>query len=59
MVLLTVLLIGGFLMMAGTANKYTEFDEGMFSFRRITLSPLIIMASYIGFIWLILKKPSE
>lgn len=44
--------------MTGSSNKVGEFDNSIFSFRCITLAPLVVVASYICFIWLILKKPS-
>lgn len=58
LILISVLLLSGFLLMTGTSNSGGEFNKSIFSFRRITLAPLIIVASYTGFIWLILKKPS-
>lgn len=53
--LLTLLIIG-FLLMTGSSNSGIEFNESIFSFRRITLAPLVIVTTYIGFSWLILKK---
>ncbi len=59
MAFFTLLLISGFLLMTGPEDSGTGRSGDMFNFRHITLSPLIIIASYIGFIWLILKKTTE
>ncbi|MFY9154189.1 MAG: DUF3098 domain-containing protein [Prolixibacteraceae bacterium] len=59
---LILVLIGGFLTLGfilmrggGSADK-NVFNDDIFSFRRITLAPLVIIGSYLAFIWLILKK---
>ena len=40
-------------------NNPQEFNEHIFSFQRITFAPLLILGTYIGFIFLILKKPKN
>lgn len=59
LILIFVVLISGLLLMTGSSNKSSDFNDSIFSFRRITLAPLVILASYIAFIYLILKKPSS
>lgn len=62
--LILILIIGlltlGFILMSGggSANP-AVFNDEIFSFRRITLAPLVIVGSYIALIWLILKKSSN
>lgn len=52
-----ILLILGFLLMSGPNNQDPEhFDERIFSFRRITLAPLLILSAYGGLIYVIMKK---
>jgi len=52
-----ILLILGFLLMNGPNNTDSEqFDENMFSFRRITLAPLLILSAYGGLTYVIMKK---
>ncbi|WP_225154628.1 DUF3098 domain-containing protein [Bradyrhizobium sp. NBAIM08] len=46
-------------MSGGGSSDPNVFNEEIFSFRRITLAPLIVVGSYISLIWLILKKPSN
>lgn len=58
-IFLTILLFTGFVLMTGPSNTGSEFNESIFSFRRITLAPFVIIASYSGFIWLIFKRPSK
>ncbi|MCF8217357.1 MAG: DUF3098 domain-containing protein [Bacteroidales bacterium] len=61
--LLTVglVLIGlGFILMAGGGSTDpNEFNEEIFSFRRITLAPLLILAGYVVEIFAIMKRPSN
>ena len=59
--LILILIIGvltlGFILMSGGESANPDvFNEEIFSFRRITLAPLVIIGSYIAIIWLILKK---
>lgn len=57
--IVSLLTLGFILMSGGGSNDPNVFNEEMFSFRRITLAPLIIVSSYIALIWLILKKSSN
>jgi hypothetical protein len=51
------LLTLGFVLMAGTGNTGTaQFNQDIYSFRRITLSPLILMAGYMLIIFTILSE---
>jgi hypothetical protein len=43
-------------MSGGSSSDPDTFNNEMFSFRRITLAPLVVIGSYVGFIWLILKR---
>lgn len=55
----SLLTLGFILMSGGGSNDPNVFNEDVFSFRRITLTPLIIIGSYVGLIWIILKKSSN
>lgn len=60
LILIISLLTLGFILMSGGGSVDPNvFNDEIFSFRRITLAPIIIMSSYIGLIWLILKKSSN
>jgi len=50
------LTLGFILMSGGGSSDPNQFQDEIFSFRRITLAPLVIIGSYIAFIFLILKK---
>jgi hypothetical protein len=52
MVLGYILMIGG-----GSDNPDVFDEEALFSFRRITLAPILIVAGFIFEIYAILKKP--
>ncbi|MDR2650935.1 MAG: DUF3098 domain-containing protein [Prevotellaceae bacterium] len=51
----------GFLLMIGGGNADpTKFDaSAMFSFRRITLAPIIVIAGFIFVGYAIMRKPKE
>jgi uncharacterized membrane protein len=54
-----VLVFIGFVLMAGGGSEDpTVFKkEEMFSFRRITLAPFLVILGYVVVLWGILKKP--
>ncbi len=58
-IILGVLILGFILMSGGGSDDPEVFNEEVFSFRRITLAPILIVGSYIALIWLILKKPAN
>lgn len=51
-----LLFIGYILMAGGKSDNPNVFNEEVFSFRRITLAPLIVMAGYALGIYAIVKK---
>lgn len=53
--ILSLLILGYGLMSGGGSGNPDVFREEIFSFRRITLAPIIIVGSYISIIRLILK----
>jgi len=53
-----IIVIGFILMIGGKAPDPSQFiEEELFSFRRITLAPLVVLAGFIFEIWAIMKKP--
>jgi hypothetical protein len=59
MLILSLLILGFMLMSGGGSSDPNVFNPEIFSFRRITLAPLIIVGSYTALMWLILKKSSN
>jgi len=60
LVLIISFLILGFILMSGGGSNSPEvFNPEVFSFRRITLAPLVVIGSYIALIWLIIKRSSN
>lgn len=56
---LLVLIIGFFLMSGGKSADPNVFDESqIYSFRRITLAPIVILLGFAIEAYAILKKPS-
>lgn len=55
-----VIIIGFLLMIGGKSEDPSVFNKDeIFSFRRITLAPMVVLAGFIFEIWAILKKPKE
>lgn len=60
LIFVLLLLISGFVLMSGPDSRSaSEFDPAVFSFRRITLAPILILASYAGIIWLLMQKKNN
>jgi membrane-bound ClpP family serine protease len=54
-----IIILGFILMIGGKAESPEVFNEEIFSFRRITLAPIIVLAGFIFEIYAIMKKPKE
>jgi membrane-bound ClpP family serine protease len=55
-----VIIVAGFLLMLGGKSEDPNvFSDKIFSFRRITLAPIIVLAGFIFEIWAIMKKPKN
>jgi len=53
-----IIIIGFLLMIGGRSNDPNTFNEdGLYSFRRITLAPLVVLFGFIFEIYAIMKKP--
>jgi hypothetical protein len=57
---LGIILLGYFLMAGGKSTDPNVFnEEELYSFRRITLAPIVIVAGFIFEIYAIMKKPKS
>jgi fumarate reductase subunit D len=54
---LLIIVVGFILMIGGGSDNPNEFNEEIFSFRRITLAPLMVLFGFIFQIYAIMKKP--
>ena len=54
-----IIIFGFILMVGGKAESPDQFNEEIFSFRRITLAPVIVLFGFIFEIYAIMKKPKE
>ncbi|MFL5764557.1 MAG: DUF3098 domain-containing protein [Bacteroidia bacterium] len=55
-----MVVIGYLLMVGGGSDKPNEFHaEELFSFRRITLSPIVILAGFVVVLFGIMKKSKD
>lgn len=54
-----IIIIGFLLMLGGKSHDPKEFSEKIFSFRRITLAPIVVLAGFAFEIWAIMKKPKN
>ena len=56
---LAFIAIGFILMIGGSSPDVDVFDEGVYSFRRITLSPILIVVGFVIEIYAIMKQPKK
>jgi len=54
-----IIVIGFLLMLGGKSENPNEFSNDIFSFRRITLAPIVVLAGFVFEIWAIMKKPRD
>lgn len=54
-----IIIAGFLLMLGGKSDDPNKFSEDIFSFRRITLAPVVVLAGFIFEIWAIMKKPGD
>ena len=54
-----ILVIGFLLMAGGKTDDPSVFNPEIFSFRRITLAPIVVVGGFAFIIWAIMKKPKE
>ncbi|MDE5422982.1 DUF3098 domain-containing protein [Ancylomarina sp. DW003] len=54
-----IIIIGFLLMMGGGSEDPNVFDEDIFSFRRITLAPMVVLFGFAFEIYAIMKRPKE
>lgn len=54
-----IVVLGFILMMGGGSDSPDQFNYDIFSFRRITLAPIVVLCGF-GFIfWAIMRKPKK
>jgi len=56
---LAFIVLGFLLMIGGGSDDPNKFSYDLFSFRRITLAPILILAGYVIEIFAIMKKPKD
>jgi membrane-bound ClpP family serine protease len=54
-----VIIVGFILMAGGRSDDPKVFSEDIFSFRSVTLAPLIVLAGFVFEIYAIMKRPKE
>jgi hypothetical protein len=56
---LGVIALGFLLMIGGGSDDPNKFSNDLFSFRRLTLAPILVLGGYVIEIFAIMKKPKE
>lgn len=56
---LAFIVVGFLLMIGGGSDDPNKFSAELFSFRRLTLAPVLILAGYVIEIFAIMKKPRD
>jgi hypothetical protein len=54
-----IIVVGFLLMLGGKSPSPDKFSSDIFSFRRVTLAPIVVLAGFVFEIWAIMKKPKE
>jgi len=54
---MVIIIIGFLLMIGGKADSPNDFNPEIFSFRRITLAPMVVLFGFLFEIYAIMKKP--
>ncbi len=54
-----IAVVGFLLMMGGGSDDPDVFNEAIYSFRRITLAPMVVLFGFLFGIYAIMKKPSS
>ncbi|MGA1978455.1 MAG: DUF3098 domain-containing protein [Bacteroidales bacterium] len=54
-----IIVIGFLLMLGGRSPDPNKFSNNIFSFRRITLAPIVVLAGFVFEIWAIMKRPKD
>ncbi len=54
-----VIVVIGFALMVGDPSGATEYNPDIFSFRRITVGPMIALLGFVTMIFAILYKPRK
>jgi hypothetical protein len=56
---LAFIVVGFLLMVGGGSTDPGKFNPEIFSFRRITLAPILVLAGYVIEIFAIMKRPKD
>ena len=56
---LAFIVVGFLVMVGGGSTDPAKFNPEIFSFRRITLAPILILAGYVIEIFAIMKRPKD
>lgn len=54
-----IIIVGFILMIGGASPDPNEFNEAIFSVRRITIAPIVVLTGFIFEIYAIMKKPKN
>lgn len=54
-----IVVVGFMLMMGGGSDDPTKFNYEIFSFRRITLAPIVVLVGFTFLFWAIMRKPKN
>jgi uncharacterized membrane protein len=56
---IAVIFLGFILMAGGGSENPAEFDESVFSTRRITVAPLLVVLGFVIEVFAIIRKPKD
>jgi uncharacterized membrane protein len=54
-----IIMLGFLLMVGGKNTNPNVFNEAVYSWRRITLAPIVVLAGFVFEVYAIMKRPKE
>ena len=54
-----IIVVGFILLAGGGSDDPNVFSEDIFSFRRLTIAPIVLLAGFVFEIYAIMKKPKD
>ena len=54
-----LVVVVGFLLMAGSSSTDTMYDPDIFSTRRIKVAPVVCLLGFVSMIYAVIRKPKD
>ena len=54
-----LIIVLGFILMGGAGSTDTAFNPDIFSFKRITVAPMVCLVGFVSIIYAVIRKPKD